>query len=30
MQIQTHVQAQGKSLPIWHTMELLDKAYANE
>ena len=30
MQIQTHLQAQGKSLPIWHTMELLDKAYASE
>ncbi len=30
MQIQTHLQIQDKLLPIWHTMELLDKAYANE
>jgi glycolate oxidase iron-sulfur subunit len=29
MQIQTYLQAQGRSLPIWHTMELLDKAYGN-
>ncbi len=30
MQIQTHLQSQGKQLPIWHTMELLDKAYATQ
>jgi len=30
MQIQTHLQRQGKPLPIWHTMELLDRAYANQ
>lgn len=29
MQIETHLQAQGQSLPIWHTMELLAKAYAS-
>ncbi|RIK43700.1 MAG: 2-hydroxy-acid oxidase [Chloroflexi bacterium] len=26
-QIQTHLQALGKPLPIWHTMEVLDRAY---
>lgn len=26
-QIQTHLQALGKRLPVWHTMELLDRAY---
>lgn len=30
MQIQTHLGTQGKTLPIWHTMELLAKAYAKE
>ena len=30
MQMQTHLQAQGQPLPIWHTMELLALAYANE
>jgi glycolate oxidase iron-sulfur subunit len=30
MQIQTHLATQGKSVPIWHTMELLAKAYAKE
>lgn len=29
MQIQTHLAAQGQVLPIWHTMELLAKAYGN-
>lgn len=29
MQLQTHLQAQGQPLPIWHTMELLALAYAN-
>lgn len=29
MQMQTHLQAQGQPLPIWHTMELLALAYAN-
>jgi glycolate oxidase iron-sulfur subunit len=29
MQIGTHLQAQGRSLPIWHTMELLDQAYGS-
>ncbi len=27
MQIKTHLSAQGKPLPVWHTMELLDRAY---
>ncbi len=28
-QIQTHLQALGNPLPVWHTMEVLDQAYAN-
>ena len=27
MQIKTHLEAQGKPLPVWHTMEVLDRAY---
>ncbi|MBX3015847.1 MAG: glycolate oxidase subunit GlcF [Caldilineaceae bacterium] len=30
MQINTHLQAQGKSLPLYHTMELLAMAYGYE
>lgn len=29
LQMQTHLQAQGQPLPVWHTMELLALAYAN-
>jgi glycolate oxidase iron-sulfur subunit len=30
MQIRTHLQALGKPLPIWHTVEVLDRAYRGE
>jgi glycolate oxidase iron-sulfur subunit len=29
-QIQTHLQALGKPLPVWHTMEVLDQAYRGD
>ena len=29
VQIRTHLQAAGKPLPIYHTIELLDAAYRN-
>jgi len=28
-QLQTHLAAQGQSLPVWHTMDVLDRAYGN-
>lgn len=30
MQIRTHLQALGRPLPIWHTVEVLDRAYRGE
>jgi glycolate oxidase iron-sulfur subunit len=30
VQIQSHLGANGNSMPVYHTFELLDKAYSNE
>jgi glycolate oxidase iron-sulfur subunit len=27
VQIQTSLKAAGKNIPVWHTMEILDRAY---